>query len=32
MIYRYKILAKIHQNDYIKDDLRSFACKLLDKL
>ena len=30
MIYGYKISAKIHQNDYIKDDQRNFACKQLD--
>ena len=30
MTYRYKISAKIHQNHYIKDDQRNFACKQLD--
>ena len=32
MTYRYKISAKIHQNDYISDDQRNFACKQLDIL
>ena len=32
MTNRYKILAKIDQNDYIKDDQRTFACKQLDVL
>ena len=27
MTYRYKNLTKIHQNGYVKDDPRNFACK-----
>ena len=27
MTFRYKNLAKIHQDDYIKYDQRNFACK-----